>query len=245
MSALLLSCVSLSAAAISLLFFLLLCLVAPFVPTWSFFLPVISRGQGNAVALTFDDGPSPASTPLLLDLLARYRLPATFFVVGAQAARYPELLTQIIAAGHTVGNHSWQHDNFLMLRGSTTMRQDIHATQEICKRSGIEPLVFRPPVGITAPRLGAVLAEQGLVTVNYSCRAMDRGNRNIDNLAEKIISRLRPGDIILLHDLPVSDSSRQNDWLKELERLFAVLAKEYNTLPLEQVIHRPVMRLLP
>lgn len=251
-SAFLLSFVNLLAAAIPLGSFLLLCFIAPFFPGWSFFLPVISRGHGSLrhepkviVALTFDDGPWPASTPVLLELLARYRLPATFFVVAAQAARYPELLAKIVAAGHTVGNHSLNHDYFLMLRDRKSLQKDIHDSQEIFRKSGLQPLVFRPPVGITGPRLGRVLAEEGLVAVNFSCRAFDRGNRDVKNLADKILSRLRPGNIIMLHDLPVFEASQEEDWLRELERLFSVLAEEYTILPLEQVIGRPVMRLLP
>lgn len=251
MSALLISFVNLYAAVVPLVCFLLISLIAPFFPGWSFFLPVISRGQcgsrqmhGNNVSLTFDDGPSPASTPVLLELLARYRLPATFFVVAAKAASCPELLAKIVEGGHTVGNHSLHHDYFLMLRSRKTLQKDIRDSQEIFKQFGLQPLVFRPPVGITNPCLGTVLAEEGLVAVNYSCRPFDRGNRDVKNLAVKILRRLQPGDIIMLHDLPVFDSRDENDWIRELERLFAILAEDYTTLPLEQLIQRPVMRFL-
>lgn len=241
-AALLLFFTSPSLAVIPLVLFLLLCAVAPFLPGLSFFLPVISRGQRGiqSVCLTFDDGPSPASTPLLLDLLARHHLPATFFLVGEKAAGYPELVAEILDRGHSIGNHSWSHDYFLMLRSGKILRADIHTTQEILKKSGIRPLIFRPPVGITGSGLGEVLAEEGLITVTYSCRAYDRGNRNIHNLADKILRRLRPGDIIMLHDLPIYRSTESNEWIKELEHLFAVLAKNYHVVPLAEIINRPV-----
>lgn len=241
-TALLLFFFSPSLATIPLALFLLFCAVAPFLPGLSFFLPVISRGQREikSVCLTFDDGPSPASTPLLLDLLARHHLPATFFLIGEKAARYPELVAEILGRGHSIGNHSWSHDSFLMLRSGKTLRADIHNTQEILKKSGVQPLVFRPPVGITSSRLGEALAEEGLITVAYSCRAFDRGNRNIHNLADKILRRLRPGDIIMLHDLPIYRSPDSNEWVKELEHLFAVLAKNYDVVPLAEIINRPV-----
>jgi len=233
-----------SLAAIPLVLFLLLCFGAPFFPGLGFFLPVISRGkQGKgAVALTFDDGPSPLSTPILLDLLALYNLPATFFVVGEKAARHPDLITDILAHGHTIGNHSWNHDYFLMLRSQKALWKDIHQTQEILRKSEIQPLVFRPPVGITGPRLGKVLAQEGLIAVTFSCRAFDRGNRNIQNLAAKIIRHLQPGDIIMLHDLPPFQQSQSNYWQEELQNLFSALRKNYTTVPLEQVIECPVMR---
>lgn len=223
--------------------FLFSCLAAPFIAGYGFFLPVISRGspENNHVALTFDDGPWPASTPILLDLLARHKLVATFFVVGRQAAKYPDLIAAILAQGHTIGNHSLRHDPFLMLRTPKTLQEDIHTTQEILEKLGVTPFVFRPPVGITNPRLKRVLAQEKLLAVNYSCRALDGGNRNIDNLAGKILHRLRPGDIILLHDLPPQRKERSGYWQQELDRLFAALQKNYQVVSLEELIRQPVM----
>ncbi|RUM37461.1 MAG: polysaccharide deacetylase family protein [Desulfobulbus sp.] len=231
------------AALFFLLLFLLLSLAAPFFPQWSFFLPVISHGRPGeqGVALTFDDGPSMASTPVILELLARYRLPATFFVVGKQAAAHPELIGEILAQGHTIGNHSRQHDSLLMLRGPQDLADDIHQTQEILAQAGVRPLVFRPPVGITNPHLGRVLAEEGMVAIGYSCRALDRGNRNITNLAAKILGKLRPGAIIMLHDLPPHRAELSDLWQQELEQLMRTLAADFSVVPLAQLLGRPVM----
>lgn len=242
--ALLLSLFSPTLAMLPLALFLLSCLAAPFLAGYGFFLPVISRGspEGKQVALTFDDGPWPASTPILLDLLARHNLQATFFVVGRQAEKHPELIAAILAQGHTIGNHSLRHDSLLMLRRPKTLQEDIHATQEILQKSGITPCVFRPPAGITNPRLKQVLALENLLAVNYSCRAMDGGNRNIDNLAEKILKRRRPGDIIMLHDLPPQGKALTSIWQKELDRLFAALQANGQVVSLEKIIRHPVMR---
>lgn len=230
-------------AAVPLVLYLLLCIGAPFFPGIPFYLSVISRGgQGTTgVALTFDDGPSPSSTPILLDLLARHGLPATFFVVGKRAAAHPELIADILNHGHTIGNHSWRHDNFLMLRSRKTLEKDIRATQQILQQAGIEPHVFRPPAGATNPHLAQVLATVNLIPVNYSCRALDRGNKNITNLAGKILARLQPGDIIMLHDLPPSEEKLSDYWQQELAHLFTALRNNYIILPLEEIIHHPVM----
>ena len=150
---------------ISLVFVPLLCFViisfaAPFFPRWSYYLPIISRGttrREKTVALTFDDGPSPASTPFILELLKRYDFKATFFVIGKKAARYPELITAITADGHTIGNHSWSHDNLLMLRSTKQLSEDIQKTQSLLQKAGVQPTLFRPPAGISNPRLKAVL----------------------------------------------------------------------------------------
>lgn len=230
-------------ALLPLVVFLLLCLAAPFFPTSRFFLPVISRAgiKTDGIALTFDDGPSLESTPILLDLLARYHLPATFFVVGEKAAQYPELIAAILADGHTIGNHSLNHDYFLMLRSWQAIQKDIRTTQEILRKSGVLPLVFRPPSGITSPPLKKALAGENLNVVTFSCRAYDRGNRNVRNLAGKILRRLRPGNIIMLHDLPPWQQSMAGSWQEELVRLFAALQEDYRVVPLEEIIGMPVM----
>lgn len=228
---------------IPLVLFLVLCIAAPFFPHFSFFLPIISKARKGekGIALTFDDGPDPSSTPVILDLLALYNLKATFFVVGTRAAKYPELIRDILDQGHTIGNHSWDHDYFLMLRSIERLQENIHKTQEILKESGIHTRVFRPPMGITGSRLSSALREENLVAVNYSCRALDRGNRNINNLAAKILRKLEPGGIIMLHDLPLPSPEKSLYWQKQLDHLFATLVQDYPTTSLEKAIDQPVM----
>jgi len=230
-------------AALPLALFLVVCLVAPFFPRSSFFLPVLSTASpGNeGIALTFDDGPFPESTLVLLELLARHNLPATFFVTGRNAAAYPELIEAIVAHKHTIGNHSLCHDNLLMLRSSRALSEDIRATQDILANMGIRALLFRPPVGITNPRLGPVLARLGLQAVTFSCRVHDRGNRNIDNLAARVLQRLRPGEILLLHDNPPRTKKNFELWYRELNTLFSSLRQTYRVMPLADLINTPVM----
>lgn len=231
-------------AIIPLVLFLLLCLIAPFFPRWGFFLPIISKSRTNstAVSLTFDDGPSPFTTPFLLNLLDRYNLKATFFIIGEKAEKYPDLMVDILAGGHTVGNHSWQHDNLLMLRSRRKLGQDIRKTQEILNRFGVQAHVFRPPAGITNPRLKSILQKEKLLTVTFSCRPFDRGNTNVIHLADRVIRRLKPGNIILLHDNAPDTKEKKDSWKKEIETLFAALQKSsLEVQPLEMLIGSPVM----
>jgi peptidoglycan/xylan/chitin deacetylase (PgdA/CDA1 family) len=235
-------------AAVPLGLFILLCFVAPFLPRAGFFLPVISRGggKGKVVALTFDDGPDPAVTPLLLDLLGRYRLTVAFFITGRNTERYPELVREILQRGHDIGNHSYRHDPLLMLRSRARLTDEIARTQELLARFGVRPFVFRPPVGVTNSRLPGVLRGLGMECVTFSCRACDFGNRRIGGLARNILKKARPGAIILLHDVAPPGGGRIVEWLEGVEMIIRGLkAGGYAIVPLSELIGRAVMERLP
>lgn len=227
-----------------LFLFVLLCLITPLFPRLSFFLPIVSRGRKRArgVALTFDDGPDPEVTPKVLELLARHGIRATFFVTGARAERYPKIIESMLAAGHSIGNHSYSHFPFLMLKGRETLRREIVSAQEVLKRFGIVPLAFRPPVGVTSSRLWRILLENGMFCVNFSCRAGDMGNRRVAGLARRLLSRVAPGDIVLLHDVapPQGDVTQL---LQEFSELIEGLKeKGLEIVALERLIGREVMQ---
>lgn len=233
-----------SLAPLPLLIFVLICFITPLFPHLSFFLPVISRGKKGAkgVALTFDDGPDPEVTPQLLELLARHGVTATFFVTGARAERYPEIMRAILAGGHAVGNHSYSHSPFLMLKGGSTLQREIASAQRVFLQFGIVPLAFRPPVGITSPRLWRVLLENGMFCVNFSRRAADFGNRRVVRLASRLLAKTIPGDIILLHDV----APRQGDVTHLLHEFLTLIeglkGRGIEILPLARLIGKEAMQ---
>ncbi|MFH0976909.1 MAG: polysaccharide deacetylase family protein [Spirochaetota bacterium] len=225
--------------------FALICAVAPFMTGFGFFLPVISRGLAgkNAVALTFDDGPSDDVTPAVLKLLSKYSAKATFFVTGENASRHPEIIRKILKQGHLIGNHSFKHDPLLMLRTRKTLFNEISECQNILQKFKITPCAFRPPAGITNPRLRGVLAELGLFCVNWSCRGFDAGNRNVKGLSDKILKKVKPGDIILLHDVNPGSSDSEKKILAEFEKLLKGLRNSgLNIVPLPELIEKDVMK---
>lgn len=239
-----LGAIDLRLATVPLTLFLMLCAVAPLIPHAGFFFPVIYRGHTHrpVVALTFDDGPDPATTPLLLDLLAAYRMPATFFVTGRRATQYPHLIQLIVSRGHTVGNHAFHHNRYRMFWQPPLLAREIADTQAALLRLGILPVAFRPPVGITTPAMGKVLAGQGLYAVNFSCRGFDWGNRRIDRLAENILSRVNADDIVLMHDSDAGGKERIRQWIREIEKMLEGLSKKRLTVvPLAQLTGQPVM----
>lgn len=233
-------------AALPLVTFIFLCAVASFSPRSCFFLPVISRGHTGqkAVALTFDDGPDPLTTPQLLDMLARHGMRATFFVSGQGAQRYPEWIESMLSQGHLIGNHSYSHTPYLMLYCFEKLYREIAAAQNIFKKFGILPFAFRPPVGLTNPKLGPILSQLDMICVTFSCRAYDRGNRQIRGMAATILKKVRSDDIILLHDVRPSKTDDVRYWLSEIESILSGLTQRgFSVLPLDELIGRPVMTL--
>ena len=231
-------------AVIPLAGFLLLCLAAPFFPCFGFYLPVICKGASGkkAMAITFDDGPDPLTTPLLLKLLLKRQVKATFFVTGEKAAAHPQLVKEIVRQGHLVGNHSFKHSYWILFKTSATIVEDIEAAQNVLNDFGIRPLAFRPPAGITSPGLRSALLKTGMYLVNFSCRPLDGGNRRISNIAKKILKRIRPDDIVLLHDGRPPDPSLIPTWLNEIENLLTgIETKGLMVIPLSELIGKPVM----
>jgi peptidoglycan-N-acetylglucosamine deacetylase len=229
--------------------YILLCFAASLSPRSRFFLPVISRGRTGrpVVALTFDDGPDPLTTPRLLRVLARHQAKATFFVTGKNALQHPENIREILACGHDIGNHSLNHHPLLMLFPYRRLLHEIVAAQVALRTFGVVALVFRPPVGLTNPKLARVLGSLGLSCVTFSCRAFDRGNRRIRRLSERILRNVRADDIILLHDVrPAADGEAGIErWLAEVERLLAGLPDlGLSIIPLSALIGAPVMMLV-
>jgi peptidoglycan-N-acetylglucosamine deacetylase len=231
-------------SSLPLLLFVLSCLIAPFFPRWGYFLPVISRGPSTrrVVALTFDDGPDPVMTPRLLALLRQREMKATFFVTGQQTLMHPELVRKILEEGHTVGNHSFSHDVLLMLRSSRRLAEEIDRLQEVLSSFGIRPRVFRPPVGITNPRLGPILRQRGMSCVTFDCRAFDAGNRRIEGLSGKLQKKMRPGSILLIHDIRPSEKTDVGRWISEIDHLLdSIVARGYKVVSLQELIGRPIM----
>jgi peptidoglycan-N-acetylglucosamine deacetylase len=233
-------------AAVLLSGFVFLCLISPFFPGSSFFFPVISRGSPlePAVCLTFDDGPNPQSTPPLLDLLDRYQVPAVFFVTGEHAKQHPQLIQRIVSSGHSVGNHSHTHDNYIMFRNSTRILWEIEIAQQVFQELGINVKVFRPPVGILTSRYTEALFQSGLKVITFSRRARDMGNRRIHQMARKILNHVQAGDIILLHDIAPRKETDLARWLKEIESiLIGIQQQGIHIVPLAQLTETTVMEL--
>jgi peptidoglycan/xylan/chitin deacetylase (PgdA/CDA1 family) len=193
------------------------------------------------VALTFDDGPAEPTTRQILFLLDKYSVKATFFVSGVNVLKNPEIIREIIARGHTIGNHSFHHNPFLMLGSYNYLYQEIFRAQEVLKEMGINTLAFRPPVGIINPKLPPVLDKLGMFCLTFSCYASDAGNRFIKNLSFKILKKVRADDIIILHDVPPRKKGESVFLLPEVEKILqGLIDKDLKVVPLATLIGRKI-----
>ena len=153
------------------------------------------------VALTFDDGPWPDTTAQILTILTQRQASATFFVVGRQVQRYPELVRQELAAGMAVGSHSWSHPQPFDRLPVARIRDEIVRGRRSLQALGVRPVGFRPPGGATSPAVAATGQAVGDRTVLWSVDPADwRPGVAADQLVQRALAGVRPGAIVLLHD---------------------------------------------
>ena len=193
------------------------------------FVDVLWRGPVDArgVALTFDDGPSPGTTPKVLEQLAAAGVKATFFVIGRKVKLYPELVRAIVAGGHAVGVHGYDHDRLFSLRTPESIRLDLaRAIEVITAASGEAPTLFRPPIGHTTPRIAGALEAFDFTVVGWSVRGLDGlAGARADRVAARIVPHLKDGAIVLLHDAAENEDFTPAS-LAALPKILAAMARK-------------------
>lgn len=155
------------------------------------------------IAITFDDGPDPVLTPRLLDLLKERGIHATFFLVGKNAAAFPEVVRRIVEEGHEVGNHSWSHPLLTQL-GQESVESQLRRTHDaIVKACGTAPLLYRPPYGaVRAAQRARIEKSFGYPAILWDVDPQDwQHPRSAQKVYDRIQSQTRPGSIILCHDI--------------------------------------------
>lgn len=158
------------------------------------------RTSRKIVALTFDDGPHPDATPAILDVLARYQVKATFFLLGRSVAAFPEVARKVTEAGHAVGNHTFHHP-FIPDLSPGEVAGELSKCQKIIRETmGISPDIMRPPFGAQSPESFITARFLGYEVVHWSAEGDDWKGDPAPLLAQRILSQLHPGGIILLHD---------------------------------------------
>lgn len=152
------------------------------------------------VALTLDDGPNGAATERVLDILKQFRAPATFFLIGANVVRYPDIVRRMAREGHLIGNHTFQHLQFDQITSREMLEDIVKGEEAIAGVTGVKPTWFRPPFGINGVGLDEICRARGVTMAGWSGHAGDWNPHSAVEIAEHMITQVTPGDILLLHD---------------------------------------------
>jgi peptidoglycan-N-acetylglucosamine deacetylase len=190
------------------------------------------RTSEKIIALSFDDGPAGKKTARILDILKDNNAEAAFFCIGKNMADNEDILKRIINEGHIIGNHSNSHDSLFDLYSSKKMLNELELASQTCQDiTGYYPRFFRPPYGVTNPNLKKAVLKGGFISIGWSIRSYDTVIGNEERLQARILDRLKPGAILLLHDSSESTLKILPRLLKEIRN------KGYKMIRLDKMIN--------
>ena len=189
-------------------------------------------GNGSYVALTFDDGPNNVFTTAILDALLERNVHATFFLLGSQVERFPDVVARMHQEGHLIGNHSISHAMLTQLSRNQVFNELFNTNSEIEAITGGRPSVFRPPYGIKNDMVLEVARELNMSVILWSVDPQDWRNRDAFYIRDHVLSRVNDGSVILLHDL----------WQSSVDAtimiLDALIERGYNFVTVEELFLR-------
>lgn len=192
-----------------------------------------AAARRREVALTFDDGPDPETTPLVLDLLDQYGAKASFFCIANKVSAYPELAREIVKRGHSLENHTNRHPYAFALFGPGGIVREIESAQAtICAVTGVAPEFFRAPMGFRPPFLAPAVERTGLCCATWTRRGFDTFALNPEAVLQRLLRDLAAGDILLLHD---GRPNRPNRNTRVIREVLPRLLKHLQTVDLKSV----------
>jgi len=217
--------------------YLIVPVMLSFLPGTQFhYRPVICRGSRSPrwVALTFDDGPDPGLTPAILETLEKYNLQATFFLIGKKIAGNESLIKSMSDKGHTLANHSFSHTNLWDFWMPARIHHDLEKTEKLLlHHTGKRVRFFRPPYGVINPMVSIALQKTDYEVICWSRWSLDTTTGNRNKLISRTTYRIRPGDIILLHDTQQVTA----DALEQV--ILSIHQQGFAIVPLEKLINKP------
>lgn len=189
--------------------------------------------EKKQIALTFDDGPHPTLTPKILQILAKYNIPATFFMVGQNVINYPSAAKQVIHAGHEVGNHTFTHPHIANLSEKAIFDEIGRcedALEELCE---YRPHLLRTPQGALTPSLERCLADDDYILVLWSLDTRDWDNKSTACIVRTVLENIKAGDIILMHDY-IGYNSKTPEALEQI--IPKLLAEGYEFVTVSELL---------
>lgn len=196
------------------------------------------------VAITFDDGPHPIFTPLILDTLAKYQAKATFFVTGKKAKQYPEIIKREVIDGHEVANHTYSHINNPNI-SARKLRKEIEQTDEIIQQIiGYKPAFFRPVAGHYNDVIINTAVKSGKVVVIWHQDPRDWDNTPASKISSSVTKTISPGNIIVLHDWHNNNPSKTCQTIIALDRILEFLTQNgYKCVTVSEMLYRSKVKI--
>ena len=191
------------------------------------------------IVLTIDDGHDVRFTIPLLELLKKYNILATFFLVGKEAEKYPGLVKKILQESHTIASHGYSHAPWSNFYLSSHWEEDFHKTEKILGDC-LKQKWFRPPFTLLSPHLAYVVEKLEYTIIAFHIRALDFGNRRIHNLSNRLCKKLSKGGIVMIHGAISSKASelQREEILKELDKFFQkIMLSGCEILTLEEYLN--------
>jgi len=199
----------------------------------NFFLKSITQGvKGKkGIAITFDDGPNEKITPQVLAILEKHKVKATFFCIGNEVEKHPEIVKHLDAAGHTIGSHSYSHAKWIDFNTTKKWVEEIDKTNDVIHNViGKTTRYFRPPYGVSTSHLANAIKRTKMLSIGWNIRSLDTMDNNVLEIVERSTHNLKDGCIVLFHD--------NFDWSCEVLEEFLVRVKKMNMeiVPLSNLI---------
>lgn len=168
----------------------------------AFFLKLFNEGssKGKCIALTFDDGPS-ENTNQVLDILKKYNIHATFFLIGSKVEAHQEVIKRLVSEGHQLGNHTYHHSKSMGFYPVGKLTEELESTRSVVKQlTGLNMNLYRPPFGVTTPNLAKVVSQLRLKVIGWSVRSFDTTAQSAERIIQRVLKQTKPGSVVLLHD---------------------------------------------
>ena len=199
----------------------------------NFFIEIICKADTDKkeIAMSFDDGPATNYTKEILNILNAENIKATFFCIGNNISGNENILKQLHADGHIIGNHSFSHHLWFDMFSAKKMQEDLKQMDEETERVlGFKPKLFRPPYGVTNPNLKKAILRGGYTPVGWSVRSMDTVAKDEQKLLNKINAGIKPGAVFLFHDTCEITLNILPKFIQEVKK------RGYSIIPLDKLL---------
>ncbi len=199
----------------------------------NFFIKIVCAANTDKkeISISFDDGPATNYTPAILQILKQENIKATFFCIGNRIKGNENTLRQIKEEGHIIGNHSYSHHFWFDMFSAEKMQADMKMMDdETEKITGLKPLLFRPPYGVTNPNLKKAIINGKYIPVGWSVRSMDTVIKDEKKLLNKINLSIKPGAVFLFHDTSKTTLNVLPEFIKEVK------SQGYHIIPLDKLL---------